>query len=609
MKQLKSYFFTYCIFTIACLLFIQYGCKKDDNNEQEKIIKEKLSGYIQKGPFINGTSIGIYELNSDLSQTGNVFNTQISNNHGYFEISNIEFSSQYVEFKADGYYFDEVRGKNSRSLFTLYALSDVTDISTINVNVLTHLEKGRIEYLIEHGLDFSQAKDSAQSEILKIFNIEKGDVAASESLDISVDNEDNAILLAISVILQGRRSVADLSELMANIKFDISEDGVIDNQSILANLLNSTQLLDIPSIRENLVNRYDNLGISASIPNFENYISTFLANETHFEIEVNIGNNSCYGYDDGYIDITIIEGNPPYNFEWSNGITSEDINNLVAGNYELTITDNYGYNAIREYTITEPEGMIFEVVIVDESELGNDGSIDLSVTGGIEPYTFEWSNGATSEDIFNLTSEYYSVTVTDAIDCSINQTYSINSDVLVDSRDGQVYNIVIIGNQIWMAENLNYNAGSGSWVYNDNSSNADTYGRLYDWEIACEVCPNGWHLPSDAEWSELSDYLGGLEIAGGKMKEIGTREGGNGLWSSPNTDATNESGFAALPGGIRISDDGSSGDMGLIAYFWSATEEYGTATARSRTLRYDYSGVGRYNEVVIYSQSVRCIKD
>jgi hypothetical protein len=88
-----------------------------------------------------------------------------------------------------------------------------------------------------------------------------------------------------------------------------------------------------------------------------------------------------------------------------------------------------------------------------------------------------------------------------------------------DTRDGKVYKTVKIGNQIWMAENLNYEA-EGSKCYDNNPANGQKYGRLYDWETAKKACPPGWHLPSDAEWQELVDFAGGKEIAGKKLKAV-----------------------------------------------------------------------------------------
>lgn len=274
---MKSYRISFrMLIIIPWLLILCYSCQKKEI--ENKILKSKVSGYVQKGPFINGTSVQMFELNSSLDQTGNVFNTQIINNKGSFEINNVELASQFVEFSANGYYFNEVTGKISSSPLTLYALSDLTDISTVNINILTHLEKDRVKYLVGKGIGFSEAKDSAQKEILAIFDFHTANMAESEVLDISVNEEENAILLAISLILQGNRSAGELTELLANITSDIREDGELSQSTILTSLRNSTiiEFDSIPKIRINIEERYNELGIIATIPDFEKFINEFL---------------------------------------------------------------------------------------------------------------------------------------------------------------------------------------------------------------------------------------------------------------------------------------------------------------------------------------------
>jgi len=271
--QSKAWFFLFAIFTIITIIFC--SCGKEDEISTE-IKKEKVTGFVQKGPYINGTQILMSELNASLDQTGNLFTTQITNNRGSFEINDIALTSSFVEFSASGYFFDEVRGEITAAPLSLFALADITDISTVNVNILTHLERRRVEYLVKQNTSFAQAKITAQAEVLAIFGIVKENMQGSENLDIAVNNEDNAILLAISLILKGNRSVGDLTELLATISTDIREDGILNNQAIIVSLRNSTLELDLGSIRENLVARYNNLGVSASIPDFETYIEAFL---------------------------------------------------------------------------------------------------------------------------------------------------------------------------------------------------------------------------------------------------------------------------------------------------------------------------------------------
>ncbi|MFW5872887.1 MAG: hypothetical protein ACOCVN_02760 [bacterium] len=291
MKKLKtlSIFFT-------CLTIVS-SCKKDNTQEDVyPVSKEKVNGFAQKGPFINGTSIVISELNADLSQSGKTFNTQISDNKGSFELKGINLLSQYVELKANGFYFNEITGDKSTAQLTLYALSDLTEKSSVNVNLLSHLEMSRIKYLFSAGLSFEEAKKQAQSDILKIFSINKPGIKESETLDISKEGDDNAILLAISLIMQGYRTDAELSELLANIGTDIKEDGILNSTSIGSNLINHAKLLDLSKIRQNLVNRYEELGIQVNVGDFEKYVNLFIDSTTYeFTNHIQYPENSNYG--------------------------------------------------------------------------------------------------------------------------------------------------------------------------------------------------------------------------------------------------------------------------------------------------------------------------
>lgn len=263
-------------------IFIFSSCSNEDESTPINEIKS-LTGFVQKGPFINGTSISMHELKTDLTQTGKTFNTQIKDNKGSFVFENIELASNFVSLKADGFYFNEVLGEKSTSQITLYALSDISDKTTVNTNVLSHLEKSRVEYLISQGKTFQEAKTQAQSEVLEIFNVDKPLTESSEILDISLEGDDNAILLATSVILQGFRTEGELTELLSNISTDIREDGVLNNSSLGSQLINHASYLDTKEIRKNLENRYSELGVDAKIPNFEKYISNFI-DKTSFEI-------------------------------------------------------------------------------------------------------------------------------------------------------------------------------------------------------------------------------------------------------------------------------------------------------------------------------------
>jgi uncharacterized protein (TIGR02145 family) len=204
-----------------------------------------------------------------------------------------------------------------------------------------------------------------------------------------------------------------------------------------------------------------------------------------------------------------------------------------------------------------------------------------------------------------------------------------------DPRDGKVYPTVQIGDQCWMAKNLNIGAkitgiteqsNNGvieKYCYGDDDANCNTYGGLYQWAEMVQylngatntatwspvptgnvhgLCPTGWHIPSDAEWTTLTTYLGGESVAGGKLKEAGTTH-----WQTPNEGATNESGFTALPAGYRY-NDGTFSNIGNFGYWWSSTENY-TSSAWRRNVIYSYGIVYRIGSSKSYGFSVRCLRD
>lgn len=214
---------------------------------------------------------------------------------------------------------------------------------------------------------------------------------------------------------------------------------------------------------------------------------------------------------------------------------------------------------------------------------------------------------------------------------------TVDSTFTIKDIDGNVYKTVKIGNQIWMAENLKttkypngtaipfvaensnwdtlvYTSSAYCW-YNDDTTNKVTYGALYTWAAIMNnsassysnpsgvqgVCPTGWHLPSDDEWTQLTTYLGGESVAGDKLKEIGTAH-----WSGSNTGATNETGFTALPVSSRGPDgifvsNGTSGD------WWTCSSKPGGSWGRS--IRYDAGTVVRGSIIRESGFSVRCVRD
>jgi uncharacterized protein (TIGR02145 family) len=187
---------------------------------------------------------------------------------------------------------------------------------------------------------------------------------------------------------------------------------------------------------------------------------------------------------------------------------------------------------------------------------------------------------------------------------SVVLSFSVSAQLkgtLTDARDGKTYKTKQYGNQWWMTQNLAFKADSGCWAYNDDEETAASYGYLYDFETARTVCPEGWHLPSEVEWLELIDYLGGADKAGGKMKRSGTK-----LWRSPNINATNSSGFSAMPGGSRYGAGYT--DMHELGLFWTSTLKYDTF-AVFWYLDHNSGMIKDDTYAVWHGLSVRCVED
>ena len=252
--------------------------------------------------------------------------------------------------------------------------------------------------------------------------------------------------------------------------------------------------------------------------------------------------------------------------------------------------------------------------------------------------TFLWEFGDGTNSTEKNTKHTYATAGTYAVKLTAyngknSNTMTLSITILapittITDVDGNVYHSVIIGTQTWMVENLKttkYNDGTAipfitdqsTWKnlstggycnYGDVVANGEKYGHLYNWYAVNtgKLAPNGWHVPTDTEWSKLENFLGGVAIAGGKMKSTT-------MWASPNTGATNESGFTALPGGFRYTILNMN-TIGYFGFWWSSTEAELTTggCAWSRSLSCDNSICDRrynYSASKREGYSIRCLKD
>ena len=244
-----------------------------------------FSGKVQKGPFVTGTTITVNELNENLGQTGKSFTTSITSDDGSFSLSNIEMESNLALLSGNGFYFNEVIGRLSSAQITLQAIADLTNEQTVNINVLTHITKARIEKLVGDGMSFADAKRKSEDEFQDFLGVTNHFSQGFEQMSIVSGGDFNAMLLAFSVILQRPSRIfdeiatlpAELTWLMTNLSSDFADNGTINNEALVDTLLYNISLQDQVYIRRHIQNYYSGLGLDVDIPDFESYIALFQA--------------------------------------------------------------------------------------------------------------------------------------------------------------------------------------------------------------------------------------------------------------------------------------------------------------------------------------------
>jgi uncharacterized protein (TIGR02145 family) len=298
--------------------------------------------------------------------------------------------------------------------------------------------------------------------------------------------------------------------------------------------------------------------------------------------------------------------------------TPTNLGTLIGNRPASGVSSKFGYSG--------GNGGKFENQIINSTGV-------LGLTANLNAGTLSSSTGTISYTISGTPSSvgtaFFTISIGGKV-CTLSRTVSLSAYAPnVSDIEGNSYKTVYIGNQQWMGENLKtakYNDGTaipnitdntqwsnnttGAWsYYNNDAANNVKYGKLYNWFAVSSttngnknMCPTGWHVPTDAEWTVLIDYLGGTNVAGGKMKEVGTSS-----WNSPNTEAANTSLFTGLPGGYR-SNNGSYYFIGYYGYWWSSTE-YGTSNAWSRTLGGSNGVAYRNYDGKELGFSVRCLRD
>ena len=676
------------------------------DSERVAISLDSLVGVTQKGPFLKGSTVYLYELSDGrtLKQTNGNFTSNITSDDGRYKFTARDLVSQYAMVVVDGYYRNEVTGNTSDAPIRLKAITDMRKRSSVNVNILTQLEFDRVYSLVTRGdkdgnkLTVKQAKRQAQKEILKLFDIELDDDTDAEDMDVFGKTDADAALLAISVLLQGDTSATDLSVILTEISNALAENGEwndsaakarfadwalkADTENRLAKFRKNVadwHLGDTVPEFEKLVRNYVNVvtglgecgnkkkpvGTFAHVPNkhsgyyakaydsidaTKNSLARVVCDDKggkHWRIATDLERDTkgWEAAEDGSVQMGQIDTSIVYVYDggWRQGT---ELDRVVGFGCIKAFKDTVAKVSATSWyacTVSKDEGHAWHLM----SNLEKD-SVSLkayndkdSIPGLLLDAPFTKKTLVWDADTLREASKYEQqlkkgcVTRMYGTRDSLSNTLTYTCDesgwsktgIFSDWRDKLNYMAVQIGDQVWMAENLNYACTLGPYAYtvdscfcyNNDESNCAKYGRLYKWAAAvgksekdcgyeheCSlpsgyirgVCPEGWHLPSKAEWESLFAAVGGQ--SGTKLK---TRSG----WDN-NGNGLDAFAFSALPAGCRNGWKMDYGDEGYSAGFWSSTEfDSDRAYEMYLTSPDDYASLSSTNKN--FGLSVRCVKD
>ena len=265
----------YYVFALLAAGILLAACGMEDPGSGEPGSTRTIYGTSQKGPFMKGTEVTLYGMDENLQQTGTHFSTKVNNNKGDYSLKKINLDDRYAWLNANGYYIDEVTGEKSTQKISLNSLVDLQDLDHVNINVLTHLAFDRIRYLVKQGKPVDEAKRQAEKEVMAAFGFSE-ETEAFDQLDILGDGEDDAKLLAISLIMLTAKDMGEVTDRLATIAMDIETDGVWDDTTLKERIKRFVSFYDSEGFykkaRQNLIDMD-----AAKIPDFEKYIKQYVS--------------------------------------------------------------------------------------------------------------------------------------------------------------------------------------------------------------------------------------------------------------------------------------------------------------------------------------------
>lgn len=260
----QKYYFKSIV--IAILSLMVFSCSEDNESQIFQPQTYSVSGKVEKGPFVSGSPITVQPMNAKLQTLGKMYSSIIQDDAGSFLFASELFETPYAELTANGYFFNEVTGDLSRGTLNLRGLVDLSDATTVNVNILTHLKYQRILNLVEEGENFTKANKQAQKELFTVFGLQKYADTDAARFSITGGDEGAGALIAISSLLIVDRSEAELTEYLAKLCREFGQSGTFTDET--KRQINSDKeklYIRLSSIKNNIINRYKKLGASVEV--------------------------------------------------------------------------------------------------------------------------------------------------------------------------------------------------------------------------------------------------------------------------------------------------------------------------------------------------------
>lgn len=254
---------------LVAMCFVVSSCLEKDYYKGDDDFTPQtynVLGKVEKGPFVSGSTITIQLMDSKLQALGEFYSSTIQDDMGSFSFGSKLFQAPYAELTANGYFFNEVIGGLSSGTLNLRALVDLSDRSTVNVNILTHLKYQRILNLVNEGKKLSEANKQAQKELFTEFGLQKYSETDASQFTITGGTDESAALIAISSLLLVGRSEADLTEYLAKLCREFGQNGTFPNETKEQIKKDKEKLVNrLSSVKDNVIERYEDLGLSVEV--------------------------------------------------------------------------------------------------------------------------------------------------------------------------------------------------------------------------------------------------------------------------------------------------------------------------------------------------------